>query len=456
MGLALFALSVLALAGAGVLWRADAGAKKAARAAKPAQPVEGAAPGSPEPAAAEAAVPVAAEPGAVPEPPAEPTVPEAAAQPSEPAPAAEPAEAVQPPLGPDTEPEQEQEPVAEPAASEVPEPAPEPEAEPAAKKASTRWKLPKLGKAAKAVKASKPGKSDASAEPAETDPAAQEKSTTPEKPKPRTPKNRKAWREWAEENGFTYAKEDEFLADEWTRGAALSGVVLKDVLTGTRFGHETRIADIAGTPVVAMGTGMPSDVVVDMRRGVEGPADDLVKVSELEGFTVLASDAGPVERMIDIRVQTAVEMLPAQVTAVWFETEWVIAQLDEPEWDDVFAPLALLADAARTLPPQTWPTLKVASPSREMGEPQMPTAAQPQEPEEPSRPHVVRPEDPVEMPTRLTGGARGPIEDHEVGSDEVNAIATGERRRMLNDGTRVTRKPLPPSIFRDGGSESER
>lgn len=448
MGLALFALSVLALAGAGVLWRADAGAKKAARAAKPAQPVEGAAPVSAEPAAAEAAEPVAAEPGAVPEPPAEPALPEAAAQPApieEPAPV-ESAEQTQSQPEPEPVVEEERE----------PEPTPESEAEPASKKASTRWKLPKLGKAAKAVKASKPGKSDASAEPAETDPAAQEKSTTPEKPKPRTPKNRKAWREWAEENGFTYAKEDEFLADEWTRGAASSGVVLKDVLTGTRFGHETRIADIAGTPVVAMGTGMPSDVVVDMRRGVEGPADDLVKVSELEGFTVLASDAGPVERMIDIRVRTAVEMLPPQVTAVWFETEWVIAQLDEPEWDDVFAPLALLADAARTLPPQTWPTLEVASPSREMGEPQMPTAAQPQEPEEPTRPHVVRPEDPVEMPTRLTGGARGPIEDHEVGSDEVNAIATGERRRMLNDGTRVTRKPQPPSIFRDGGSESER
>lgn len=447
MGLALFALSVLALAGAGVLWRADAGAKKAARAAKPAQPVKGVAPGSPEPAAAEAAVPVAAEPGAVPEPPAEPTVPEAAAQPApieEPAPV-ESAEQTQSQPEPEPVVEEERE----------PEPAPEPEAEPAAKKASTRWKLPKLGKAAKAVKASKPGKYDASAEPAETDPAAQDEPTA-EKPKPRTPKNRKAWREWGEENGFTYAKEDEFLADEWTRGAASSGVVLKDVLTGTRFGHETRIADIAGTPVVAMGTGMPSDVVVDMRRGVEGPAEDLVKVSELEGFTVLASDAGPVERMIDIRVQTAVEMLPAQVTAVWFETEWVIAQLDEPEWDDVFAPLALLADAARTLPPQTWPTLEVASPSREMGEPQMPSAAQPQEPEEPSRPQVVRPEDPVEMPTRLTGGARGPIEDREVGSDEVNAIATGERRRMLNDGTRVTRKPLPPSIFRDGGSESER
>ena len=453
MGLALFALSVLALAGAGVLWRADARAKKAARAAKPVRPVEGAAPGSPEPTTG-AAEPVAAEPGAVPEPPAEPTVSEAAAAEPAPAePAAQPAPTEEPAPVESAE-ETQSQPEPDPALEEErePEPTPEPEAEPTARKASTRWKLPKLGKAAKSAKR---GNSDASAEPAETDPAAQDEPTA-EKPKPKTPKNRKAWREWAEENGFTYAKEDEFLADEWTRGAASSGVVLKDVLTGTRFGHETRIADIAGTPVVAMGTGMPSDVVVDMRRGVEGPTEDLVKVSELEGFTVLASDAGPVERMIDIRVRTAVEMLPAQVTAVWFETEWVIAQLDEPEWEDVFAPLALLADAARTLPPQTWPTLEVASPSREMGEPQMTTAAQPQEPEEPSRPHVVRPEDPVEMPTRLTGGARGPIEDHEVGSDEVNAIATGERRRMLNDGTRVTRKPQPPSIFRDGGSESGR
>nr|VDG64175.1 Uncharacterised protein [Streptococcus thermophilus] len=338
-------------------------------------------------------------------------------------------------------------------AVEPAEPAPEPEAAPA----TTRWKLPKLGKPGRSAKPGKTGKPDEPSEPADPD-ASAEDPANPEKARPKTPKSRKAWREWAEENAFTYAKDDEFLADEWTRGAASSGVVLKDVLTGTRFGHETRIADIAGTPVVAMGTGMVSDVVVDMRRGVEGPVEDLVEVAELEGFTVLASDAGPVERMIDIRVQTAVEMLPEQVAAVWFETEWVIAQLDEPEWESVFAPLALLADAARTLPPQTWPTLEVASPSREMGEPQLP-AAQPLEPEEPVRPHVVRPEEPVAMPTRLTGGARGPIEDHEVGSDEVSAIATGERRRMLNDGTRVTRRPHPPSIFGDGAgsaSESER
>ena len=40
------------------------------------------------------------------------------------------------------------------------------------------------------------------------------------------------------------------------------------------------------------------------------------------------SEAGPVERMLDIRVNTALELLPKQVSAVWFESEWVLAQLD--------------------------------------------------------------------------------------------------------------------------------
>ena len=271
-------------------------------------------------------------------------------------------------------------------------------------------------------------------------------------------RGRRERREWAEANGFEYAKEDEFLQDEWGRGAASAGEPVRDVLTGTRFGHETRIADIGETTVVAMGTGMDSGVVVDVRRKANAhgadPAEDLVAVAELEGFRVFASEAGPAERMLDIRVSTALEMLPEQVSAVWFETEWVLAQLDGApdvqDWEPVFAPLALLADAARTLPPRTWPHLHFDHQTREMGDPVEAPASADGDDVEFHRPVVARPEEPLELPTRITGTVHGTIEYRTLGGDEVDAIATGEPPEQLNDGTRLTRRPQPPSIFDDG------
>lgn len=272
-------------------------------------------------------------------------------------------------------------------------------------------------------------------------------------------RGRKERREWAEANGFEYSREDEFLQDEWGRGAASIGAPVRDVLTGTRFGHETRIADIGETTVVAMGTGMDSGVVVDMRRkaNAEGATEDLVAVAELEGFRVFASEAGPAERMLDIRVTTALELLPPQVSAVWFETEWVLAELDgtpgAQEWEPVFAPLALLADAARTLPPRTWPHLHFDTKTREMGDPvEAPTSAKGDDVEH-VRPVVARPEEPLELPTRITGAVRGTMEYRTVGGDEVDAIATGEPPEQLNDGTRLTRRPQPPSIFGDDNAD---
>lgn len=297
-------------------------------------------------------------------------------------------------------------------------------------------------------------------QPATTSKPKQPKTPKPKpakKPKPtKKPKahklSRRARREWATANGFTYTNEDEFLHDEWTRGAAATGAPIRDVLTGTKFGHETRIADIDGTTVIGMGTGMTSDVVVDMRRLplTRQLSDDLVEVAQTEGFAVFASEAGPAERMLDVRVRTALEMLPQEVGAVWFESEWVLAEFEEPAgWDAVFAPLALLADAARTLPPEAWPRLELASTSREMGEPMLIDAPSSQPQSHPSHPPIARPEEPLEMPTRLTGSVKGEVTDHEVGSDEVNAIGTGDRDPQPNDGTRVARKLDPPSIFGD-------
>ncbi len=289
--------------------------------------------------------------------------------------------------------------------------------------------------------------------------------TTPAEPAPRSNHGRKsrkshkphklsrrARRDWATANGFTYTAEDEFLQDEWTRGAAASGAPIKDVLTGTKFGHETRIADIAGTTVIGMGTGMASDVVVDMRRLplTQQLSEDLVEVAQIEGFAVFASEGGPAERMLDIRVRTALEQLPPQVDAVCFESEWVLAEFDDvTDWDAVFAPLALLADTARTLPPEIWPRLELAGTSREMGEPMLIDVASHPTPSHHFHPAITRPEEPLEMPTRLTGGVKGDITDHEVGSDEVNAIGTGQEELQPNDGTRVARKLDPPSIFDD-------
>ena len=376
MGYILLGLSALALAGAGILWCADA-QEKGSKAEKSEQEPQVEAP--------------------------------------TPAPEPQPEPAAEPEAAPEEEPEE--------------EPAPKPEPKP-----QSRWGAlsGRAGLFTETISGALPGAKQ---------------------------RGRRERREWAEEHGFEYSRDDEFLQDEWGRGAAASGEPVRDVLTGTQFGHETRVADIGATTVVAMGTGMDSGVVVDMRRAVgnTSPTEDLVAVAELEGFRVFASEAGPAERMLDIRVTTALELLPTQVSAVWFESEWVLAQLDEPAgpqaWEQVFAPLALLADAARTLPPRTWPHLHFDHKTREMGDPVEMESTGKGEGIEGARPVVVRPEEPLELPTRTTGGVRGTMEFHTVGADEVDAIATGEPPEQLNDGTRITRRPQPPSIFDDGKAD---
>lgn len=443
MGYLLLALSALALAGAGFLWSADTKEKKAAGRADDAgvaPPAETAFAGDAQDATKPPEAPQPVEPAepatpAAPAEPAEPATPEETATPAvpelselseEPVETAGRGEAAQP-----QQPQQPTQPVAGDVASpedERPQEA-EPQEAPPKEKTHSRW-----GGLSEAISGALPGAKQ---------------------------RGRKERREWAEANGFEYAKEDEFLQDEWGRGAASAGAPVRDVLTGTRFGHETRIADIGETTVVAMGTGMDSGVVVDMRRkaNAEGadPAEDLVAVAELEGFRVFASEAGPAERMLDIRVTTALESLPPQVNAVWCETEWVLAQLDgtpgTQEWEPVFAPLALLADAARTLPPRTWPHLRFDYKTREMGEPVDTPASAKSEDTEHVRPVVARPEEPLELPTRTTGTVRGTMEYRTIGGDEVEAIATGEPPEQLNDGTRLTRRPQPPSIFGDGNAD---
>lgn len=176
-----------------------------------------------------------------------------------------------------------------------------------------------------------------------------------------------ARRTWAEGKGFSFAKTDSTLVGQWRRGAASTGAAPRDIATGRSHHHHVHVMDLGRATVIAMATGEASDVVVDIRRdGFEDtkpsskyghvPSDDLVEVERADGFGVWGTDPGPVQRFVDSRVRRALTQLPEAVDAVWFEGDWVLAQLSresEPEqWEATFEPLALLADTARTLPPR--------------------------------------------------------------------------------------------------------
>ena len=244
---------------------------------------------------------------------------------------------------------------------------------------------------------------------------------------------------FGQQRGWEYAKHDSYLADEWSRGAAARG-------------QEPR-----GTiPVMAMRTGAASDIVVDFRRAgetVDNPSEDLVYVREEEGFEVFASDAGVGQRLIDPRVSAALHRLPAAVTAVWMEGEWVLAQTTKharsAEWEEMLEPLALLADAARVLPPRSEATqvLRVdeLDPSRDIPQPPQPEptgpTAVPDRDDSLDAPTIQRPAEPVVMPSRSTSEARGTIDHSSLGADEVDAIADGrEHPTHENNQARLPRR----------------
>lgn len=270
--------------------------------------------------------------------------------------------------------------------------------------------------------------------------------------------SRRERRAWAESRGFEFTREDDLLAGEWQRGAAASGSTARDVVSGQVYGHDTHVADLGTATVIAMATGEASAVVVDMRRdgfAAESSAD-LVEVSREEGFTVFGTDAGPVRRFIDVRVRTALAELPPAVASVWCEGAWVLAELaptsTPAQWDAVLAPLALVADAARTLPPVSPRPLELPLPTRAVPD-AAPVAPRPAE-DAPAGPRVQRPEEPLELPTRVTGTSRGELADHAIGADEIAPIANGPREAGEpgvgdTDLTRVRRKAMPPSIFED-------
>lgn len=332
---------------------------------------------------------------------------------------------------------------AEPTAAEAPEPAPEPAAEPAG---------------------------------AAPEEAAEDSTAGGRKPRGRAGislpgSQRRDRRAWAEANGWEFKRDDEYLDDEWSRGAAASGAAVRDVISGAVYGKEMHLVDLAGITVMAMRRGAASEVVVDLRRASAIPADregespDLVQVSDINGFRMFATEAGPAERFIDERVKAALEALPELVTAVWAEGDWFLAQTAkgsrQETWDEMCAPLAALADAARTLPPplnSPHPlTLEDLAPTRLMP-PAQHLAAEPVEPaaDTPATPAVIRPEEPLELPTRVRSESRGVVEPRAVGADEVEPIAEGTSPKEPKDynGTRILRNlTTGSSIFDDLAQE---
>ena len=392
MAYLLIFLAVVALLAAGALWFVDAKQRtatpRAAGAAPAPAPVDPPAESEPEP-----------ELELEPEP----------AQEAEPAP--EPAEPVEPAPAPEPEPGPDPEPQPEPAAEPDPEPAPAPRSAPRVLTPHRSSGLQLPGAA------------------------------------------RRERRAWAQARDFSFARTDELLGGEWTRGAAATGAQPKDIVTGAVFGHDTHLMDIGNATVMAMRTGEVSDVVVDFRRtGFQADSSsDLVEVARVEDFTVYATEPGPVQRFLDARVSTALEQLPDAVRAVWCESEWVLAQTTKdstPElWDAMLAPLALLADAARVLPPRNWASVEFNYPTREITGVELEGGVDKQEARAATR--VIRPEEPRLMPTRITGTVRGSIEQRALGGDEVAPIAEGSAPETIDDLTRVKRQPAPPSIFGD-------
>lgn len=441
MAYLLLALALLAAAAGVALWYLDARQRAAAATGEGAPNAVDVEP--PEPAADPAADPAEADQASDDSAPAPPT-PSVDPPAAEAEPAPEPLAPARPVMAapPAHEPHPEPEPKAAtptPEGDSAPEPEPEsepetePEAEPAAKQAL------KTTASSRASGLQLPGA---------------------------TRRERKSW---AEEHGFTFTRTDEYLVDEWSRGAAATGAPARDIVIGDAFGHELLLMDLGGINVMAMRTGAASDTVVDFRRE-DLSADtvgegDLVLVDQVEGFNVYGTMANTTRRFLDSRVRTALGAFPEIVTAVWLESDWVLAQTvrgtKAEDWDEMLAPLALIADAARVLPPRggTEPELKIAdfTPSRHM-EP-LPVDAsfgggvdvdqRPEGPDPSSAPPVSRPDEPLELPSRSRPQARGVVEPRSLGGDEVDAIADG-RGPSASDPTRMPRRQdRGPSIFGD-------
>lgn len=280
---------------------------------------------------------------------------------------------------------------------------------------------------------------------------------------------RRERKHWATKHGFDFIREDAFLTDEWSRGAASTGAVARDVASGMAEGYETHLVDLAGVPVMAMRRGRHSEVVIDARRATltldseRNESEDLLEVDTIAGFSLLSNIAGVAQRFIDERVRVAFDAMPEAVTAVWFESDWVLAETTRgstaEDWDTILQPLALLTDASFTLPPRAEDRnvdLKLIEPTRPKPEvPDEPDVRIPQEQVDLTQPLVIRPEEPLQMPVRGVQDSRGVVEPRALGADDVDSIADGRSNHTTTDynGTRIVRELSGRSSIFDDGDE---
>ncbi|MCX7543013.1 hypothetical protein OS128_08800 [Corynebacterium sp. P5848] len=275
---------------------------------------------------------------------------------------------------------------------------------------------------------------------------------------------RRQRRRWATANGYDYSKGDAFLTDEWSYGPAGTGAVARDVVSGVTSGHEFHLTDLGQQTVLAFRRVTGSAAVVEMSR----TADDRESSFRLGDFAVFCAEPDVARRFVDERVTAAMEALPAAVTMVWTESRWIIAQLvrrsSPADWDAALEPMALLADAACTLPPRAG-----EAPLRDTGglDPSRPLPLPHQCPDHtedetegtdvpPAQPLVQRPDEPVERPSRFRSEQRGTVEPRAVGGDEIDAIADGRDVDPQPGGVRVPRTfRTGPSIFTDSGADAE-
>ena len=274
----------------------------------------------------------------------------------------------------------------------------------------------------------------------------------------------RARRNWAQEHQFEYQKEDPYLSDEWSHGFASSSLTAKDVVSGVAAGYELWLVDLGQVTVMAMRRKATSDVVIDIRRILQSDTyqfENLVSVTTFQGFHVFSNNPGAAQRFIDDRVGTAFATMPAKVTAMWLESNWVLAATPkgsvEEDWDAMIQPLALLADAAYVLPPApgAMPPISYldSDPTRVL--PQAPELPEDEDEPEvtPPMPQLRPKEEPVVLPSRVREESRGSVNSRQVGMDDVSPIADGGKPADPNDyfGTRVIRDTSQgPSIFTDG------
>ena len=274
----------------------------------------------------------------------------------------------------------------------------------------------------------------------------------------------RARRNWAQEHQFEYQKEDPYLSDEWSHGFASSNLTAKDVVSGFAAGYELWLVDLGQVTVMAMRRKATSDVVIDIRRILQSDTykfENLVSVTTFQGFHVFSNNPGAAQRFIDDRVGTAFATMPAKVTAMWLESNWVLAATPkgsvEEDWDAMIQPLALLADAAYVLPPAPGAMPPI---SYQDSDPTRVLPQAPELPEDEDEPEVTPPmpqlrpkEEPVVLPSRVREESRGSVNSRQVGMDDVSPIADGGKPADPNDyfGTRVIRDTSQgPSIFTDG------